>query len=60
MKEQHLKVLEELGFNTEGRDYEDVVSDLIEEHIKLMVEITENNRKLFEKGIRSCYNPTFN
>ncbi len=58
MKEQHLKVLAELGFLTEGRKYKDVVADLIEEHIKLMVEVEKNNLENFKESVRRLQLPS--
>lgn len=58
MKEQHLRVLKEMGFIIEGRDYEDIVAELIEEHIKLMLEIEKNNIKTFKDEIKRLYLPS--
>lgn len=55
MKEKHLAVLKELGFDIEGKEYEEVVSDLLEEHIKLMQEIEKGNRQTFSEGVRKAF-----
>ncbi len=58
MKEQHLAVLKEMGFNTDGREYEDVVGDLIEEHIKIMMEVEKTNKQVLVEGVRRLCRPT--
>lgn len=58
MKKQHLAVLKEMGFNTDGRKYKDVVGDLIEEHIKIMLEVEKTNQQILVEGIRRFTRPT--
>ncbi len=58
MRERHLAVLKEMGFHTDGREYEDVVGDLIEEHIKIMMEVEKTNKQVLVEGVRRYTRPT--
>jgi len=51
-KQQYLTdTLKSLGFNTESKSFESCVEDLIEEHIKVLMEIEAGNKKLLRTEI---------
>lgn len=58
MKEKHLRMIEQMGFQVQGREYEDIIMDLIEEHIKLMWEIEVNNEEQFRREVKRLLLPT--
>ena len=48
-KQQYLvDTLKSLGFNTESKSFESCVEDLIQEHIKVLMEIETENKKLIK------------
>lgn len=58
MREEHLKVLKQLGFEIENKTYEDVVGELIEQHIQIMMEIESSNIELFKQELKRVMKPT--
>jgi hypothetical protein len=48
-KQQYLvDTLKSLGFNTESKSFESCVENLIQEHIKVLMEIETENKKLIK------------
>lgn len=58
MEEEHLRVLEQLGFNIKNKTYQDVVGELIEQHIQIMMEIESSNIELFKQEVKRVMKPT--
>ena len=56
MEEEHLRVLEQLGFDIKNKTYQDVVGELIEQHIQIMMEIESSNIELFKKEVKRVVN----
>lgn len=58
MEEEHLRVLKQLGFNIKNKTYQDVVGELIEQHIQIMMEIESSNIELFKQEVKRVMKPT--
>lgn len=58
-KQQYLlSTLESLGFNTKGKSFERVVELLIQEYIKLAMEIENDNKETFRKELERLLKPS--
>lgn len=49
IKQKYLiATLKSLGYNTENKSFESCIEDLIEEHIKVLIEIEATNKELIK------------
>jgi len=58
-KQQYLlDTLKTLGFNTEGKSFEYCFELLIQEHIRVLMEVEVSNKEFFRKELNRVLKPT--
>ncbi len=57
-KQEILSTLAALGFNTSGRTFPENINLLIQEYIKLSMEVENDNKELMKREIQRLLKPT--